>query len=158
MHIKIIWLFCVILVVSSCKDKVENSAVIDLESPLEKQEVVDSNKIELVEKNLPTLNIKEGEKLISPVIIHVNSQGLWFANEGELGWAELWDKDNQLIAKGILTADGDWMKTGPVMFSTTLEFNVVKAQQATLIIRKNPGAGEGDEAGTRESFEIPVLI
>ncbi len=107
---------------------------------------------------LPTVNIQPNQKISSPLKIKVNSEGIWFASEGELGIVRLLDSDGNELAQGILSADEEWMKEGPVMFSTELNFDSKKAEKAKLIIHNNPGGGDGDEAGEKKSFEIPVIL
>jgi len=108
--------------------------------------------------NLPTVNVTENEKLNSPHKITVNSEGVWFASEGELGWVQLVDNNGVELAKAILTAEGDWMKNGPVMFSCTITFDAGNIKKGKLIIHNNPGEGDGDEAGENISFQIPVIL
>ncbi len=88
----------------------------------------------------------------------MNSQGVWYASEGELGWISLIDENGIELAKGILSAEGEWMKSGPVMFSTILNFDPSNSEKGKLIIHNNPGDGDGDEAGTNINFEIPVIL
>ncbi|WP_438425838.1 hypothetical protein [Aquimarina macrocephali] len=126
-------------------------------------EQVDKENTTLTEKEpkqtkYPTLNIKSNDRINSPIEIKVNSEGVWLANEGELGWIQLIDDKGNELAKGILSADGDWMKSGPVMFSTTLTFDSKNIKTGKLIIHNDPGEGDGDEAGESISFEIPIIF
>jgi len=107
----------------------------------------------------PTLNVKENDKIASPLLVKVNSEGIWHAMEGELGWIQLVDESGNEFAKGILFADGEWMVSGSVMFSTTLTFDSKNAKTGRLIISHDqPGDGEGDEEGEVISFEVPVTF
>ena len=147
-------------VLIACKEKSETteSAETDIESVEENEmanepdEVVD----EEMQADMPTVNISPDQTVSSPLMVKVNSQGVWMAFEGELGWAILRDDQGIEMAKGILKADGDWMKSGPVMFSTELTFDATGKNGGTLTIMKNPGPGDGDEAGKEEAFEMPV--
>jgi len=106
----------------------------------------------------PTVNVEPNQKVSTPLTIRVNSQGLWMAHEGEVGWATLLDESGNELATGILKAEGEWMKSGPVMYRTVLEFNDADKTKGILVIKQNPGPGDGAEAGTSESFEIPVTF
>lgn len=117
-----------------------------------------NTKIAETPSQFPTLNIKPDAKITSPLEIHINSQGLWFASEGELGLIRLFDGNGTELAMDFMIADGEWMKSGPIMFSSTLTFAAVKTKKGTLVIHNNPGPGDGDEAGEETSFEIPVTF
>ena len=108
--------------------------------------------------HFPTVNVKRNEKIISPKKIRVNSEGIWYANEGELGWVQLKDNEGNELARGILSAEGEWMNKDPVMFSTVLTFDLKNRERGKLIIHNNPGPGDGDEAGQDINFEIPVTF
>lgn len=88
--------------------------------------------------------------------IHINSMGVWHAFEGELGYIELIDPQGERLAMGIMSATGEWMTSGPVMYKTTLIFNPGNATHGTLLVHNNPGGGSGHEAGKALFFEIPV--
>jgi len=113
---------------------------------------------EMISATQPTVNIQANNKITSPQVIEVNSEGVWHAYEGELGTVQLIDNNGTELTLGILSAKGEWMKSGPVMFSTELTFDSKKAKKGKLIIHNNPGDGDGDEAGTPISFEIPVIF
>lgn len=112
---------------------------------------------EIEDLTLPTVNIKEEEVITSPQKITVNSEGLWFATEGKLGHVELFDSEDNLLTEGHLMADGEWMTEKPALFSTALTFTVKEdTEKGKLVIYNNPGNGDGEEAGEKISFEVPV--
>jgi hypothetical protein len=45
----------------------------------------------------PSANIKAGQKIVSPLNIQVNSEGVWFPNEGELGTIEIVNENNKVL-------------------------------------------------------------
>ncbi len=116
-----------------------------------------------IDKNLPTTTIKNGQKIVSPITITINSEGIWFASEGELGIAKIVDEKNKILNIkdniGILfSVDGNWMHTKPAFFKTTIAFDKKNAKKGKIIFYSNPGNGDGDEKGTIHSFEIPVIF
>lgn len=104
----------------------------------------------------PTVSVNPQDIIKSPLKLNVNSMGVWYAHEGELGHVQLLNQDGKEIALGILTTSKDWMKSGPVQFETTLVFDAKESEKGTLIIHNNPGDGDGDEAGVNHAFEIPI--
>lgn len=114
------------------------------------------DEIKEMKQSLPTVNIKSNETVSSPLYVQLNSQGLWMGYEGEVGWVKLVDEAGNELASGILKAEGEWMKSGPVMYGTNLEFDATGHSSGRLIFQQNAGPGEGDEAGPSESFEVAV--
>ncbi len=149
--------FSLAFIFMSCKDDSNNknnpTDVIKLTS---KEEVTTEKKIEKLK--LPTVNIQENDKLVSPVEIKVNSQGVWTASEGTLGYVELINEKGIELASGILTTQENWMTNKPVVFSTELIFDSKNSMDGILIIHNDPGSGDGDEAGEKISFKIPVTF
>ncbi|WP_028887280.1 hypothetical protein [Tenacibaculum ovolyticum] len=143
-------LFIITIIFGACKN--DNSK--QKKDEFKKVATRYTNKTQL----FPTLNIKPNEKIISPKKIRVNSEGVWFASEGELGWIQLKDNEGNELARGILSAEGDWMKEGPVMFSTILTFDIKNIEKGKLVIHNDPGPGDGDEAGKNINFEIPITF
>ncbi|WP_346882813.1 hypothetical protein [uncultured Algibacter sp.] len=136
-----------VFVFTSCKQDTKKEAIENLEKQTTRE----------VEKGKrPTVNVKEHDKLTSPVLIEVNSQGMWMASEGVLGFVELVDEKGHELARGILTTNENWMTNDPVTFSTELTFNVENNKKGTLIVHKDPGSGDGAETGETLSFKIPV--
>ena len=116
---------------------------------------------EVEERNmkLPSVNISPNDKLTSPVGIQVNSEGAWFASEGELGTVHLMNDQGEELGMAILSSsDGNWMTSDPAMFDTQLEFDAAESGSGKLVVKSNPGEGDGDEAGEQYSFEIPVTF
>ncbi|MBU0925969.1 hypothetical protein KKG81_13875 [bacterium] len=144
-------LFTMLVTVLSCKEKSaqEYKNLKELKSPSIKQ---------VETAILPTVNIKDNDKLTSPALIKVNSQGVWLANEGSLGYIQLLDDQGNEIATNFLTTNENWMKEGPVNFSANLIFDAKGSKVGSLIIHNDPGSRDGDEAGENISFTIPVTF
>ena len=144
-------LFSLVIGLISCKDNSnnKNNSSDNLNSPT--QEEVDKTK-------LPTVNIQENDILVSPTQIEVNSQGVWFASEGTLGFIQLIDEKGTELASGILTTNENWMTNEPVVFSTKLTFDSKNSKSGILVIHNDPGSGDGDEAGKKISFQIPIAF
>lgn len=96
----------------------------------------------------------------SPLVLRGQARGNWFFEASAPVTLVNWD--GLIIAEGIITADGEWMTTEFVPFSSTLNFtSPYKAgdpefmKRGTLIFQKdNPsGLPENDDA-----VEIPVLF
>lgn len=144
-------LFTMLVTVLSCKEKSaqEYKNLKELKSPSIKQ---------VETAILPTVNIKDNDKLTSPALIKVNSQGVWLANEGSLGYIQLLDDQGNEIATNFLTTNENWMKEGSVNFSANLIFDAKGSKVGSLIIHNDPGSGDGDEAGENICFTIPVTF
>lgn len=140
-----------LLSLNSCKPKSSDSAI-------DKKEEVSIQMDTAISPEIPTVNIQPNQKITSPLELKVNSEGVWLANEGELGWVQLVDESGNELTKGFLTSEGDWMQSGPVMFSSVLTFDSKNLEKGILIIHNNPGGGDGDEAGEELKFEIPVTF
>lgn len=104
----------------------------------------------------PSVNVNPHDVIQSPQDIHINSMGVWYAFEGELGYIELIDREGKRLALGVMSATGEWWNSGPAMFKTTLIFDPGNSTHGTLLVHNNPGGGSGHEAGEQISFEIPV--
>ncbi len=65
------------------------------------------------------------------------------------------DKDNNKIAQGVAQAQGEWMTTEQVSFTSTITLSTPYSGPATLVLmRDNPsGLPENDDA-----LEIPIVI
>ncbi|AIY14116.1 hypothetical protein M667_13460 [Cellulophaga baltica NN016038] len=140
-----------VLILTSCKNN-SNTKNESIEN-VEQQTKIGEDK-----RELPTVNIKKNDRLISPTLVKVNSQGLWFASEGTLGFVQLIDEKGTELATGILTTKENWMSNEPVMFSTELIFTSKNSKSGILIIHNDPGQGDGEEAGKNISFKIPVTF
>lgn len=141
----------VLVVILACNDNKNKPSEKVEQAPAQPTKV-------LVNRSLPTVNIKENDTLTSPAIIKVNSQGLWFATEGSLGYVQLLDEQGIEIATGFLSTNENWMTDSPVNFTTKLTFDATKSKTGTLVIHNDPGSGDGDEAGEEISFTIPVTF
>lgn len=98
---------------------------------------------------LPKVNVSPQEIITSPIEIVVNPMGVWGAFEGELGGVRLFDGNGKELAKGIL------LRSGPIVFTTTLEFDPRDSAQGLLVLQHQP---EGDYIDPPEmlSLEIPI--
>ena len=104
----------------------------------------------------PSVSINAYDVVSSPLDIQVNSMGIWSAHEGELGRIEVVDQEGNVLTTGFLTTTTNWMKEGPIVFKTHLEFDPKNAEKGALIIYNNAGDGDGTEAGEVHQFEIPI--
>lgn len=144
-------LFTMLVTVLSCKEKSAQE--------YKNLKEVKSLSIKQVETAiLPTVNIKDNDKLTSPALIKVNSQGVWLANEGSLGYIQLLEDQGNEIATNFLTTNENWMKEGSVNFSANLIFDAKGSKVGSLVIHNDPGSGDGDEDGEKITFTIPVTF
>ncbi len=119
------------------------------------QAETETNEVATPEEKYPTVNIKPNDKISSPVDIKVNSEGLWFGFEGELGTVTLVDAAGKKLGLGILSTTENWMTKDPVNYKTTLNYKANKSGNGKLIFKgKNPS---GDKSRDK-SFEIPVIF
>lgn len=105
-------------------------------------------KINLIQIDFPRPN----DKISSPLEIGGQARGTWFF-EGDFP-VVLTDLGGLIIAKGFLSAEGDWMTEDFVDFSGTLEYAKPDyGKKGTLILQKdNPsGLEENDDA-----LEVPI--
>ena len=99
---------------------------------------------------LPKVNASPQEIITSPIEIIVNPMGVCGAFEGELlGRVRLFDGNGKEFAKGIL------LRSGPIVFTTTLEFDPRDSAQGLLVLQHQL---EGDYIDPPEmlSLEIPI--
>ncbi len=113
-----------------------------------------AQKITNDEKYPTVTNIKSGDNISSPVKIEVNSEGRWFAFEGELGTVTLVDEAGKQLGLGILSTKENWMKKGPVIFNTELKFESTKSGKGKLIFKNNNAS---DNRALDKSFQIDVF-
>ena len=57
--------------------------------------------------------------------------GVWDAFEGELGGVRLFDGNRKELVKGIL------LRSGPIVFTTTLEFGPRDSAHGLLVLQTN---------------------
>ncbi len=123
------------------------------ETTAEPEPETGTNEVTPPDKKYPSVNIKANDKIASPVDIKVNSEGLWFGFEGELGTVTLVDASGKKLGLGILSTTENWMTKDPVNYKTTLSYKAEKSGNGKLIFKgKNPS---GDKIRDK-SFEIPV--
>lgn len=114
------------------------------------------NEVNGEEKSINVSLPRKGDRIKSPVRISGQAKGTWFF-EGDFP-VELHDFEGNIIAKGYVSAQGDWMTEDFVPFSGELTFDVpenLEKPRAKLILKKdNPsGLPQNDE-----SFDIDVKI
>jgi len=92
------------------------------------------------------------DKITSPLIIKGEARGTWYF-EGSFP-VVLTDWDGLIIAQGIATAEGEWMTTDFVPFTSTLNFTKPSyGATGSLILKKdNPS----DLRQYDDALEIPV--
>ena len=95
-----------------------------------------------------------GESITSPLTIRGRARGTWFF-EGDFPIL-LKDLNGSVIARGFVTAQGDWMTKEFVPFAGTIEFNKPGAgDRGTLVFKKdNPS----DRPELDDEMEISVLF
>lgn len=101
----------------------------------------------------PSISIKANQEITSPMTIEVNSEGVWFGFEGELGTIRLLDENDKELGLGIMTAQGEWMKEGPVIYNCELTYKASKSGKGKLFVQNNNASGLKEHD---KSFEIPV--
>lgn len=78
----------------------------------------------------------------------------WVVFEGQAGTLTLYDATNQVVGQSFLQAQGDWMTTGPVVVTGTVELSqeVSAGQPLRLVIN------DDDPSGLRspQMIEIPL--
>lgn len=99
---------------------------------------------------------RPGAVITSPLTITGKARGNWFFEASFP--VILTDWDGRILAQGIATAEGEWMTTEFVAFTSVLNYpkqREVYSKRGTLILQKdNPsGLPEHDD-----SLEIPVII
>lgn len=106
------------------------------------------------------LNIKEGDKIESPLVITGEVRGNWFF-EGSFP-VVLVNWDGLIIGEGLAKAKDDWMTTDFVPFHAELTFtkpenstNQDYAKRGTIIFRKDNPSGLPEHDGT---FELPIIF
>ena len=103
----------------------------------------------------PEVDIMPGQVIFSPITIDINSKGLWFGHEGELGVVELYNDAGVLLTTAIMrTKDGNWMTSGPARYIAELEFDPKGSGQGKLVFHNRVITDEGNNK--EQSFEIPV--
>ncbi len=152
-------LILILFSIYSCKENKNVETTTEIGKNVDEK----GNNVENPGRKIPTTNIKDHQKITSPLYLKVNSEGVWFASEGELGLVKIVDNNNKLLNKngnfGILsTIDGNWMHSNPAFFETKINFEIKGAKNGKIIITSNPGEGDGDEAGTIYTIEIPVTF
>ncbi len=103
-------------------------------------------------ENILVANPKPNDQINSPLLIKGEARGTWFFEASFP--VVLTDWDGKIIARGIAQAEGDWMTTGFVPFTATLDFTKPSyGKNGFLILKKdNPsGLPQNDS-----SVEIPV--
>ncbi len=94
---------------------------------------------------------KENEKIKSPLKISGQARGIWFF-EAQFS-AELYDANENLLGRTILTSKEDWMTENFVPFEGEMEFPVPETERGKLrFLSANPSG----LAENQKIFEIPV--
>lgn len=140
------------LIFSACQNSKKETPVKKIETiTLKADSLVKIEKVNT--KETPWVNIQKHQKISSPLLIEINSKGLWHASEGEVGTVSLVDENNKTIATGILfTKDDKWMTSGDAFFKTTLTFDAKEAKSGSLIFKNRVVRKDDIEL----SFTLPV--
>lgn len=105
-------------------------------------------KIDLIRIDTPRPN----QIIKSPLTIGGEARGFWFF-EGDFS-VILKDQDNQIIAGGFASANGEWMTEEFVRFDAVLEFPEQKGS-GILILRKDNASGL---PANDDALEVPILF
>lgn len=100
-------------------------------------------------------DIRVNDPISSPLTIkgRVSGDG-WVGFEGQVGTVRLIDEQNQELATGILTAEGDWMQL-PTEFSTILTFTVPSSKKGSLVFKNENASGEPERD---HIFILPITF
>jgi hypothetical protein len=117
--------------------------------PIEKEPTVTQPLSKRVQVTAPLPNTTVG----SSFQVAGKAPGNWFF-EADFP-LQVRDKDGNVIARTYASAQGDWMTTELVPFTSTIHIDTVYKGEATLILlRNNPsGLPEHDDA-----VEVPIII
>jgi len=162
--------FCSLFILSACNPGASKKEKIEEDLELPEHSNVDENQSETSsdpspqndqtdpiknEEKYPTvLNLKKGDKISSPIKIEVNSEGLWFAFEGELGTVTLLDEQKNELGRSILSTKENWMTKDPVVFTTELKYKADKSGKGKLVFKNN---NPSDNRSADQLFKMDVL-
>ncbi|GIW65517.1 MAG: hypothetical protein KatS3mg094_036 [Candidatus Parcubacteria bacterium] len=113
-----------------------------------------SNFFQNISKNTSDIiifNPKENQKISSPLLIQGKARGTWFF-EAEFN-AELYDDENNLLGKAILTAKSDWMTEDFVNFEGELNFKKPTTKLGKLIFLSANPSGLPEH---QKIYKLPV--
>ena len=124
-----------------CRDTEGNLYVEEISNELEKTN--------LIRVNVPRPN----QTINSPLMIEGEARGIWFF-EGDFP-VKLLDQNDNVVAVGIASAQGEWMTEDFVPFTVMLEFNAPSDKKGKLVlIKDNPsGLPENDN-----QLVVPVIF
>ena len=114
----------------------------------------DDKNISLTDTLIIVDNIKDNQEVSSPITILGKARGNWYF-EATFP-VKLVDLDGNVLVSTFASAEGDWMTTDFVNFSTTLEYTKSTSTNHALIVlsKDNPsGMPEFDQ-----SIYIPVIL
>lgn len=104
--------------------------------------------------DLVSFSIEPGQEISGIVTANGVIQGGYFFEANIV--TELADKSYSKIVMGHGTATTDWMTTGPVSFTTTLDTNTMpKGPGFIILIQDDPSDGA---SGKLKRIEIPVIF
>lgn len=96
---------------------------------------------------------RPNQLLVNPVTITGEAKGSWFF-EAQAP-VKLIDQSDEVVATGIIKANGDWMTEKFVSFSGELTFKNPPSPKATLVFEKDNPSGDPAKA---ETLSIPVYL
>lgn len=95
---------------------------------------------------------KSGATVGKTFVVAGSAPGNWFFEASFP--VQVRDKDNSKIGQGVAQAQGDWMTTDLVTFTTTISVSNYKGPATLVLLRDNPsGLPENDDA-----LEVPIVI
>ncbi len=124
-----------------CKDASGNLYTENIGNELEKTNLIKVN------------NPRPNQIISSPLLIAGEARGAWFFEASFP--VELSDQNGNIIARGIATAQSEWMTENFVPFIAKLEFSALTSQKGILTLKKdNPsGLSENDD-----KLIVPVIF
>ena len=104
------------------------------------------------EPDIKINNLTIDQKISSPLIIKGEARGGWFF-EGDFP-VELVDSRGNIISKGFVTAEGEWMTDEIVSFSGELKFEkITNSTEGILRLRRDNPSGLPEN---EEVLEFPI--
>lgn len=93
-----------------------------------------------------------GATVTSPIGIAGSAPGNWFFEA--VFPIILEDADGNELARAQAQAVGDWMTTGPVEFTSSLEYTATQATSAVLVFRPDNPSGKP----STEEYRLPITL
>ncbi len=106
-------------------------------------------------KDLLSFSIQPHQKITGVIVLQGEIQGGYFF-EGNI-LLNIVDVDKNIVFKSYLTAQTDWMTTGPVLFGGALDTTKLPKGPAYIELRQDDPSG-GESGRPIKYIQIPVVI